>query len=157
MILTPHPGEMLRLFPEENDIQSQRLNVLENFLEKYSPSLPPILLKGYRSMLGVLQNTQNIQESMQQSMQDGGSPKYKIFVNPTGGPALSKGGSGDALSGMIAAFCAQGLALWQAGILATFLHGLCADVLVKKRGTEFDILPTDVIDEISEAVKCLIF
>jgi ADP-dependent NAD(P)H-hydrate dehydratase / NAD(P)H-hydrate epimerase len=155
VILTPHPGEMNRLFSSFVDIQNQRLNVLEGFLEQHSPNCPCIILKGYRSMLGLLQDPEN-KQNKQKNMQDGGKQKYKIFINTTGGPALSKGGSGDVLSGMIAAFCAQGLKIWQAGILAIFLHGLCADVLVEKKETEFDILPTDLIDEISRGIKCLI-
>ena len=156
IILTPHPGEMLRLFPETLDVQSKRLQVLESFLKKHLPNVPCILLKGYRSMLGVLQT-----EIDKKDLQDEGKLKqkyeYKIFINPTGGPSLSKGGSGDVLSGMIASFCSQGLQIWQAGILATYLHGLSGDIIAKKRGTEFDTLPTEIINGIGEAVQCLTF
>ena len=132
-ILTPHPGEMSRLFPEIKDVQEHRLVVLEKYVKGQKFSL---LLKGYRSMLG---------------RGDG-----HVFVNYTGNPSLSKGGSGDVLSGLIASFNAQGLEIWKAGVLGMYVHGLCADRLVMEdKNSDFGILPTDIINEMGPVIRCL--
>lgn len=131
-ILTPHPGEMARLI-NIKDVQIQRLNVLKLFVLENNVN---VILKGYMSLIG---------------SRDG-----KIFVNPTGNPGLSKGGSGDVLSGIIAAFCAQGLNIVEAGLAGTYVHGLCADMLVDDGVSVLTITPTDIIEEIGNALKCLI-
>ena len=132
-ILTPHPGEMSRLFLEIKDIQEHRLRALEKYVkgQKFC-----VLLKGYRSMLG--------------------RGNGHVFVNYTGNPSLSKGGSGDVLSGLIASFNAQGLEIWKAGILGMYVHGLCADKLVMEdKSSDFGILPTDIINELGPVIRCL--
>jgi ADP-dependent NAD(P)H-hydrate dehydratase / NAD(P)H-hydrate epimerase len=130
-ILTPHPGEMARL-ANVKDVQIQRLNVLKLFVMQHEVN---VILKGYMSLVA--------------------SREGKVFVNPTGNPGLSKGGSGDVLSGMIAAFCAQGLSVVDAGLLGTYIHGLCADMLVDDGVSVLTITPTDIIEEIGNALKCL--
>ena len=132
-ILTPHPGEMSRLVPQSKDIQEHRLRALEEYVkgQKFC-----VLLKGYRSMLG---------------LGDG-----RVFINYTGNPSLSKGGSGDVLSGLIASFSAQGLEIWKAGVLGMYVHGLCADRLVtEEKNSDFGILPTDIINELGTVIRCL--
>jgi len=131
-ILTPHPGEMARL-ANIKDVQIQRLNVLKLFVMENDLN---VILKGYMSLIG--------------------SREGKIFVNPTGNPGLSKGGSGDVLSGMIAAFCAQGLSIVDAGLAGAYIHGLCADMLVEEGVSVLTITPTDIVEEIGNALKCLI-
>jgi len=131
-VLTPHPGEMARLTGRK-DVQEHRLSVLEKYVKGARFS---VLLKGYRSMLG--------------------SGDGSIFINSTGNPALSKGGSGDVLSGIIAGFIAQGLSTKEAGILGAYVHGLCADVLVnKKKASSLGVLPTDIIKELGNVLRCL--
>jgi len=132
VILTPHPGEMARLI-NIKDVQIQRLNILRLFIAENNVN---VVLKGYMSLIG---------------SRDG-----KIFVNPTGNPGLSKGGSGDVLSGIIAAFCAQGLNTIEAGLAGVYVHGLCADLLVEEGVSVLTITPTDIIEEIGNALKCLI-
>jgi len=79
-----------------------------------------------------------------------------VFINPTGGPALAKGGSGDVLSGIVGAFLAQGLKSYEAGALGMYVHGSCADkVTDEKAGANFTLLPTDVIDELGETIGWL--
>ncbi|MFH1223354.1 MAG: NAD(P)H-hydrate dehydratase, partial [Pseudomonadota bacterium] len=137
VVLTPHPGEMSRLTGEK-DVQAHRLRTLEKFIKgrKFS-----VLFKGYRSMLGVEQ---------------GAGTRGGIFINSSGNPALSKGGSGDVLSGIIAAFIAQGIKPADAGVLGAYVHGLCADRLVKKKKvSSLGLMPTDVIKELGAVLKCL--
>ncbi len=132
-VLTPHPGEMSRLYPDIAEIQEHRLNALESYVKGHKFS---VLLKGYRSMLG--------------------RGNGEVFVNYTGNPALSKGGNGDVLSGIIAAFIAQGLDTGKAGALAMYVHGLCADRLVmEENNSDFGILPTDIIKELGNVIRCL--
>ncbi len=134
VILTPHPGEMARLCKKNSEqVQKSRLSVLETFCKgaKFT-----VLLKGFRSILH--------------------APDGRVFINPTGGPALAKGGSGDVLSGIVGAFLAQGLKPYEAGALGMYVHGSCADkVINEKAGANFTLLPTDVINELGETMGWL--
>jgi len=133
-LLTPHPGEFARLCRvDSKGVQDNRLNMLELMSNGAKCS---VMLKGYRSLLS--------------------SPNGFVYVNSSGGPALAKGGSGDVLSGIAGAFMAQGLNSSEAGVLAMFVHGLSADrVLERSNRSDFGVLPTDVIEELGELIKCL--
>lgn len=131
VLLTPHPGEMARLCNISN-IQEQRLNITRLFVSQNNIN---VLLKGYMSLLA--------------------DKEGKIFINPTGNPGLAKAGTGDVLSGLIASFSAQGLELVEAGLLGAYLHGLCADKLVKDEKSMLSITATDIIKEIGTVLKCL--
>ena len=131
-ILTPHPGEMARLV-NIKDVQIQRLNVLRLFVAQHNIST---VLKGYMSLIA--------------------SREGKIFVNPTGNPGLSKGGSGDVLSGIIASLCAQGLDVVEGAAAGVYIHGLCADRLLDKGASVLNITRSDVINELGNVLKCLI-
>jgi ADP-dependent NAD(P)H-hydrate dehydratase / NAD(P)H-hydrate epimerase len=61
-------------------------------------------------------------------------PDGDILINPTGNPAMAVGGMGDVLSGMIAAFLAQGYTARESTILATYIHGKTGDVLNQEMG-----------------------
>ena len=61
-------------------------------------------------------------------------PEGDILINPTGNPAMAVGGMGDVLSGMIAAFLAQGYTAKESAILATYIHGKTGDVLNQEMG-----------------------
>jgi len=76
----------------------------------------------------------------------------KIFYNTTGNAGLAKGGSGDALTGIITSFLAQGYAPLTAAKLGVYLHGLAADITLKKQSME-SMLITDVIENLGEAFK----
>jgi NAD(P)H-hydrate epimerase len=81
----------------------------------------------------------------------------RFSVNATGNAALAVGGSGDVLTGMIAACISQfrdSLDLFQATRLAVHLHGLAADRWAQRHG-EAGMLPTDLIDEIPAARAAL--
>ena len=64
--------------------------------------------------------------------------------NPTGNPGMSRGGSGDVLAGMIAAFAAQGLSPYDAACAGAYLHGLAGD-FAAARYSEQAMLPQDLL------------
>jgi NAD(P)H-hydrate epimerase len=70
--------------------------------------------------------------------------KDRLAVNTTGNPALAAGGSGDVLSGMIAAFSLRGFAAFEAASLGAYFHGLAGDIHVSENSgamSAMDILP----------------
>ena len=103
-ILTPHPGEMARLSGTTTaTVQANRPQCAAEFCKQFSGTL---VLKGAGTI--IQQGTTAIQ-------------------NPTGNPGMSRGGSGDVLAGMIAAFAAQGLSPYDAACAGAYLHGLAGD------------------------------
>lgn len=81
------------------------------------------------------------------------SPDGEQAVESSGNPGLAKGGSGDVLTGMILAMVMQSKSIFEAINNACFLHGKSADLLVQKEHSEQDLLATDVIGGISEAIR----
>ena len=80
----------------------------------------------------------------------GKSPSSVPTINTTGNSGLSKGGSGDVLSGIIGALAAAGRDPLQASMIGAFVHGLAADIL-KEEKTEQSMLPRDIIDALPRA------
>lgn len=132
-ILTPHPGEMLRLLGKEapgdlKDDHANRLKVAAKFAAKNKVVL---VLKGHQTVVT-----------------DG----RQAYVNTTGNPGMAKAGVGDVLAGVIAALLAQGLAPFDAAQLGVYLHGLAGD-MVRDRIGEIGILATDIIEELPAAIR----
>jgi NAD(P)H-hydrate epimerase len=131
-ILTPHPGEMARLTDlKSSDIQHDRIGTSVQFVEKYGCYL---VLKGARTLIA---------ES------DG-----KIYVNPTGNPALSSGGAGDVLTGLIGGFLARRWPMTEAAIAGVYLHGLAADYLAEDMG-QAGILAGELLNVLPELMFSL--
>jgi hydroxyethylthiazole kinase-like uncharacterized protein yjeF len=110
--VTPHPGEMARLLGVKNlDVQSDRLKAATEAAKKWKAH---VILKGYHTILA--------------------APDGRVFVNTTGGPSLAKGGTGDVLTGVLAALTAQfGTADWLRVLaLGVFLHGTAGDILSRQ-------------------------
>lgn len=125
LILTPHPGEMARLLKTDvPDVQAHREPYAQAFAKEYGCIL---VLKGAGTLVA--------------------SPDGRLYRNETGNPGMAKGGSGDVLAGMIAAFCAQGVELFTAAAGAVYLHGLAGDRCAK-RLSQSAMLPTDLIAEL---------
>ena len=132
-IITPHPAELSRLMGiDVAEIQRNRAKWAWEASREYDCI---VLLKGHESVIAV--------------------PNGRIFINHTGNSALSKAGSGDVLTGMIAGFCAQGISLESAACTAVFLHGLAGE-LAAKNLTEYSVLATDLIKYIPIAIKALL-
>lgn len=137
LILTPHPGEMARLLGiRVQEVQENRLEIARSFVQKY----PVILvLKGHHTLIAVPSNMLPEQATSHFT--------GKVYINPTGNPGMAKGGSGDVLAGMIAAFCAQGVEPWRAAVSGAYLHGLVGDRCAAKY-SERAMLPTDLLEEL---------
>jgi NAD(P)H-hydrate epimerase len=129
-ILTPHPKEFERLAGKSSD-DFDRLQTLRNFSLKYRCI---VVLKGAHSATAM--------------------PDGNIFFNSSGNPGLAKGGSGDALTGIILGLLARGYNAPQAAIIGAFVHGYSADLCHKKMSEE-SILATDLICMLPKAFKKL--
>jgi len=130
LILTPHVGEMARLTGRSKAwIEAHRR---EAALKLAADSGTILLLKGHRTVVA--------------------SPTGKIYINKTGNPGMATAGSGDVLTGMIAALLAQGVPAFDAAKIAAGLHGLAGDLAAKKHGLA-GMIATDIIEMISKAIK----
>jgi NAD(P)H-hydrate epimerase len=79
------------------------------------------------------------------------TPDDKIFINPTGNPGMATGGTGDVLTGMIAAWVAQLLDAEAACKLAAYLHGMAGDLAEADEG-EIAMTSVDVASRLGDAV-----
>jgi NAD(P)H-hydrate epimerase len=79
-------------------------------------------------------------------------PSGNLYINKTGNPGMATAGSGDALTGMIAAFLAQGLDAFKASKFAVYLHGLAGDLAAEEK-TQISLITSDIIDKIPKAIK----
>lgn len=132
IILTPHPGEMARLMGGTvGEIQRNRIEVARRFAQEHKVIL---VLKGACTIVA--------------------SPQGQIFINPTGNPAMASGGMGDALTGMIGGFLAQGYPPLEAAQLGVYLHGLAGDFSTFQKG-ERGIIATDLIDATPRVLQAL--
>lgn len=112
-VLTPHPGEAARLLAcSTGEIDADRISAVQQLAQQLRCS---VVLKGADSLCAT---------------QSG-----HLFVNKTGNPGMSSAGMGDVLSGMIAAFIAQGLTTDNALLLAVHLHGAAGDALAGQYAT----------------------
>ena len=131
-VLTPHPGEMSRLSGiKTTEVQSDRLGTALRFVERHGCFL---VLKGARTLI----------------VEPGG----RVSVNPTGNPALSSGGSGDVLTGLIGGFLARGWPMAKSAVGAVYLHGLAADFLAEDMG-QAGMLAGELLDVIPELMDTL--
>ena len=161
-ILTPHPGELRRLFKGMESLDDNIFHntgklpeVKESIGEKdknnsssYSANTPienaifdlckvtnsTIIAKGYLSKVF--------------------SPSGKIFKNSTGGPGLAKAGSGDVLSGLTAGLMARGYIGVNAALLGTWIHGKAGDILSEQRTME-SFSSFDLANNLFQAFKLL--
>ncbi len=127
-ILTPHAGEMARLIKMKKETVAQnRQPIAVDFAHRFNCTL---LLKGYKTVVA--------------------SPDGKVYLNTTGNAGMATAGSGDVLTGMIAAFLAQGLSAFDAAKFGAYLHGTAGDMAQKKKATA-SLIATDIIDNIPNA------
>jgi NAD(P)H-hydrate epimerase len=132
VIITPHPGEMARLVGSTvDDVQANRIEVATTFATTHHVY---VVLKGHRTLIA--------------------GPEGSVFINPTGNAGMATGGTGDVLTGMIAAWLAQLLDADAACRLAVFLHGAAGDVAEAHDG-QVAMTATDVLGHLGEALKQL--
>ena len=76
----------------------------------------------------------------------------KFYCNKTGNPGMATAGSGDVLTGMIAAFLGQGLSAFDAARYGVYLHGVAGD-LAAKENSQISLIASDIVAKIPEAIK----
>jgi NAD(P)H-hydrate epimerase len=129
VIITPHPGELARLLGTTTEaVQGSRLDRARSFAASHHLY---VILKGHRTIVA--------------------TPDEKVFINPTGNPGMATGGTGDVLTGMVAAWLAQLLDAEAACKLAVYLHGLAGDLAEADEG-EVGITAGDVAGHLGDAV-----
>jgi ADP-dependent NAD(P)H-hydrate dehydratase / NAD(P)H-hydrate epimerase len=129
-VLTPHPGEMARLTGATiQKVQKQRKGIAKALARKYNCI---VVLKGRGTVVA--------------------DSAGRIYVNKTGNPGMATAGSGDVLSGMIAAFLGQGVQPFEAAKTAVYLHGLAGDLAAKEK-TQLGLIASDIIENIPRAIK----
>lgn len=131
LVITPHPGEMARLAGAPTaDVQKDRLGVARRFAREHAVI---VVLKGNRTL--VVQ------------------PDGEAWVNMTGNPGMSTGGTGDILTGMVAAMIAQHPQDPMLAVCAAVhLHGLAGDVMRDRFG-EHSLVATDLLQGLPEAFE----
>lgn len=129
-IITPHPKEFDRLFGVHHSVEKR----IDTAIKKAKELNITIVLKGHKTLI-----TNN----------------GESFLNSTGNAGLAKGGSGDALSGIITALLAQGYNPFIASKIGVFIHGLAADITLKNQSME-SMLITDVIENLGISFKEII-
>ena len=128
LILTPHPGEIKRLwsglFREilPSDRQQQAVQLAQQ-------TKTVIALKGAGTVVT-----------------DG----EKVYINKTGNPGMATAGSGDVLTGVITALAGQGLNDFDAAVLGVYIHGLAGDIAAEKIG-QVSLMTTDIIESLPDA------
>jgi NAD(P)H-hydrate epimerase len=129
LILTPHMGEFLRLTQGNADeIEKDKKAAADRFAEE-------------NSLLCVLKGRNTV-------VADG----EKTYVNDTGTPAMAKAGSGDVLSGIIAAFSCVDPDLFEAVKFAVYIHGLAGEFAEREKGSS-GVAASDISENICYAVK----
>jgi NAD(P)H-hydrate epimerase len=139
LILTPHPGEMLRLIGADNKAAlAGRVAAAREFATAHKLIL---VLKGSRSIVA--------------------APDGRVFVNPTGNPGLGTAGAGDTLTGLISGFIAQAYATLKAKadplaatVAALYVGGLAGDFAASKMGMR-PMVASDIREHFGEAIRFL--
>ena len=128
LILTPHPGEMKRLWSGllREELPAERQ---EQALQLAQRTNTVVVLKGAGTVVT-----------------DG----EKVYINKTGNPGMATAGSGDVLTGVITALLGQGLSDFDAAVLGVYLHGLAGDIAAGKIG-RVSLIATDIIDSLPDA------
>jgi NAD(P)H-hydrate epimerase len=139
LILTPHPGEMLRLMgTNERSALTDRPAAARDFAVAHKVIL---VLKGSRPLIA--------------------APDGRVFINPTGNAGLGTAGSGDTLTGLISGFLAQAYGTLAkdadplaATIAALYAGGLAGDLAARKLGMR-TMVASDIREHFSEAIRQL--
>jgi NAD(P)H-hydrate epimerase len=129
VIITPHPGEMARLLNISVEaVQHDRLRHATEFAAAHRLH---VVLKGHRTVIA--------------------GPDNRAFINLTGNSGMATGGTGDLLTGMIAAWFAQLLDAEAACRLAVYLHGSAGDLAEADEG-EVALIAGDVASRLGDAL-----
>lgn len=126
-VITPHPAEMAALCGLDTaDVQKDRLHIAKSFAESYQVI---VVLKGAGTVIA--------------------DPNGQTYINPTGNNGMATAGSGDVLTGMIAAFLAAGADPLAAALCGCYIHGLAGDLSAKDGTT--GLMASDIVNSIRVA------
>lgn len=127
-VLTPHPGEFARLWKGlmRESISGERIDQAGRMAQRVRGV---VVLKGANTVV---------------------ADPERFYVNSTGNPGMATAGSGDVLSGVIAALAGQGLANFEAAVLGVYVHGLAGDIAAQAKG-EISMTAIDIIDHLPAA------
>ena len=129
-ILTPHMGEMARIVGQNiEDISKNKINILQNTAQELNAT---IVLKGALSLIGY--------------------PDKNVFINLSGNPGMATAGSGDVLTGTIAAMFGLGFPIDDAVRMGVFLHGFAGDLAAKDKG-EDGLIASDIMNQLPVSLK----
>ncbi len=130
VILTPHPGEAGRLLAcKSEEINQNRMKAALEISQRYSSIT---VLKGAGTLVA--------------------TPNNGAYINTTGNPGMATGGSGDVLSGIIAALLGQGCACFEAAACGVYIHGLAGDIAAETLG-EYGVIASDIAAMTGLAIK----
>lgn len=132
VILTPHRGEMQTLLQAGSPLilSGGLLSICQKYAEEHHVTL---ILKGAPTFIF--------------------HPHQPVYVNPTGDPGMATAGSGDVLTGLLAALLSQNMDCHHAALLGTYLHGLAGELARKERGTSYGMMASDLIAHFATAFK----
>lgn len=129
-ILTPHPGEMGQLLDWKTEfVQEHRVEAITSAVKNYACV---VLLKGFHTLISTTH-----------------SP---LYTNTSGNPGMASGGTGDVLSGVIAALVAQDLEPLPAAAAGVFLHGMAGDIAAAAQGGASGLIAMDIIHRLPQAI-----
>ena len=129
IVMTPHPGEFARLTGQTaSEISANREAFAVEFAAKHRVVL---LLKGHRTIVA-----------------DG----TQLTTNETGNPGMGTGGTGDVLTGVIAAFSGQGFSPFDATVLGAHVHGRAGDLAAEALGM-VSLIASDLLDYLPQAIR----
>ncbi|MFA5424560.1 MAG: NAD(P)H-hydrate dehydratase, partial [Phycisphaerae bacterium] len=128
LVLTPHPGEMSRLWPGlfRDEPPKDRQSLAVEFAKQTNTT---VVLKGAGTVVT-----------------DG----EQVYINTTGNPGMASAGAGDVLTGIIAALMGQGMNNFDAAVYGVYVHGLAGDIAVDELG-QVSLMATDIIDALPAA------
>jgi ADP-dependent NAD(P)H-hydrate dehydratase len=128
LVLTPHPGELKRLWTGlfREQLPSNRQDQAGKLAQRTKTI---VVLKGAGTVV---------------------SDGQKVYINKTGNPGMATAGSGDCLTGVITALIGQGLSNFDAAVLGVYIHGLAGDIAAKKYG-QISLIATDIIESLPKA------
>lgn len=128
-IITPHEGEFCMLLGINR----------EKFLNNYPDNIE-VFMSSYPDVM-ILKNAPTITFQ-----------KNVGIVNPSGNPGMATAGMGDVLAGILGAFVAQGMEVFQAAQTAVYLHGIAADRKIEDKGFR-GLIASDILDELPRVMR----